>query len=76
MRTVTNFDKNTVTTEERELLENYRVLDKRGKHEVQMAAYLQLERVCDEYVASQWEERENRETKQNNNIIHFRTSTV
>ena len=35
MRTVTNFERNTVTLEERELLDNYRVLDEWGKHEVQ-----------------------------------------
>lgn len=75
MRTVTNFERNTVTTEERELLDNYRVLDKRGKHEVQMAAYLQLERICNEYAASRWEERESMGQKQNNNIIHFKAST-
>ena len=34
MRTVTNFERTTVTIEERELLENYRVLAERGKHEV------------------------------------------
>ena len=47
MRTVTNFDRNTVTIEERELLDNYRVLDEWGKHEVQdMIAYQQFRKVC------------------------------
>ena len=71
MRTVTNFERNTVTTEERELLENYRVLDEWGKHEVQeMITYQQFRRVCN---VSSCEEQG---AKQNNNIIRFRTSTV
>ena len=71
MRTVTNFERTTVTIEERELLENYRVLDERGKHEVQeMITYQQFKRACS--VSS----REEQGAKQNNNIIRFRTSTV
>ena len=31
MRTVTNFKKSTITVDERELLDNYRVLDEWGK---------------------------------------------
>lgn len=71
MRTVTN----TMTTEERELLDNYRVLDEWGKHEVQeMIIYQQFKRVCNEYNASPREDQENRETKRSSNIIRFKAS--
>ncbi|MDE6054837.1 MAG: hypothetical protein K2G55_14005 [Lachnospiraceae bacterium] len=77
MRTVTNFDKNTITVDEQELLENYRVLGKHEKYAVQqMIAYQQFKRVCNEYNASSQEEQGNHGTKQNSNIIHFKASTV
>lgn len=73
MRTVTN----TMTTEERELLDNYRVLDEWGKHEVQeMIIYQQFKRVCNEYNVSSQEDQGNREIKRSSNIIRFRASTV
>lgn len=75
MKTVTNFEKITITVDEQELLDNYRVLDKRGKHEVQLTTYLHLERVRNEYFASQKKQQTDR-AKQDSNIIRFRTSTV
>ena len=58
-------------------MDNYIVLDKRGKHDVQLAAYLHLERVCNEYLVSQKERQQpDEEAKQKSNIIHFRSPTV
>lgn len=71
MGTVTNFEKSIVKTDERELLDNYRMLDKRGKHEVQLAAYLQFERVCNEYFASQREMQQADGTEPGSNIVNL-----
>ncbi len=76
MGKITNSGKNTIAIEEQILLDNYRVLDDRGKQELQLTAYLHLERICNEYLASQKERQQPDEAKQNSNIIHFRAPTV
>ncbi len=78
MGKITNSEKNTITIDEQELLDNYRVLDKWGKHEVQeMIAYQQFKRVRNEYFASQKERQQpDEEAKQKSNIIRFRDLTV
>lgn len=76
MKKTMDNEKCTIPVDEQELMELYRILDSRGKHEVQLTAYMQLERMCDEYVVSQAERRQNSKARQGSNIINFRTSLV
>ena len=49
MGKVIDFEKSETKADTQELLHNYRLLDKRGKHEVHMAIYLQLDRMHNEH---------------------------
>lgn len=63
MRMVTNLKRNRMTTDERKLLESYRILDDHEKHEVlELATFILFKRTRD--ISPKQEE--------TNNIIHFK----